>query len=394
MASSRARAAAWAARWRAARRAHVADRGGERVAGLLELGQVEQARAAVRDPPVGHDPRVGRGQRVGEFALQPGDLPAQVAAGGGFGRARGATASTLSSVLHGRGNRILDGCRATTPRTPAGSSSGAARERGRCTIAARRSAAAPGAGGPTACSRRSCSRSRCCCACRSGARSRSRGCGSARRPTTRPARTSSASSVAFVGILASLFVTLALCSRLDRLWRLLRRAAGHEQRDGVLPRIFGATAVIALVLFASGSWCSRVRRRRSRRADAAVPELLPPVRRALPGRGLARAARAPRRGAPAPSRPAAAARPVRRRVASAAAPGGRQRRDVRAAAGGQRVPGRRPAAGRDRGVARHRPGAGGRRPRRGRAAARGAARARRATRSPSPGPAGARCRGS
>jgi hypothetical protein len=55
--------------------------------------------------------------------------------------------------------------------------------------------------------------------------------------------------VAFAGILASLFVTLALCARLDRLWRLLRRAAGHEQRDGVLPRIFGATAVIALVLF-------------------------------------------------------------------------------------------------------------------------------------------------
>jgi hypothetical protein len=55
--------------------------------------------------------------------------------------------------------------------------------------------------------------------------------------------------VAFAGILASLFVTLALCTRLDRLWRLLRRAAGHEQRDGVLPRIFGATAVIALVLF-------------------------------------------------------------------------------------------------------------------------------------------------
>ena len=38
-------------------------------------------------------------------------------------------------------------------------------------------------------------------------------------------------------------------ARLDRLWRVLRRAAGHEQRDGVLPRIFGATAVIALVLF-------------------------------------------------------------------------------------------------------------------------------------------------
>jgi hypothetical protein len=56
--------------------------------------------------------------------------------------------------------------------------------------------------------------------------------------------------VAFAGILASLFITLALCTRLDRVWKLLRRAAGHEQREGALPRIFGASAVVALVLFA------------------------------------------------------------------------------------------------------------------------------------------------
>lgn len=58
--------------------------------------------------------------------------------------------------------------------------------------------------------------------------------------------------VAFVGILASLFVTLSLASRLDRVWRMVRRAAGHEQREGALPRIFGGSAVIALVLF--GIW--------------------------------------------------------------------------------------------------------------------------------------------
>ena len=56
-------------------------------------------------------------------------------------------------------------------------------------------------------------------------------------------------AVTFFGILASLFVTLALTTRLDRFWRLLRRAAGHDQRDGVMVRIFGATAVIALVAF-------------------------------------------------------------------------------------------------------------------------------------------------
>jgi hypothetical protein len=58
--------------------------------------------------------------------------------------------------------------------------------------------------------------------------------------------------VAFVGILASLFITLSLASRLDRVWRMVRRAAGHEQREGALARIFGGSAVVALVLF--GIW--------------------------------------------------------------------------------------------------------------------------------------------
>jgi hypothetical protein len=58
--------------------------------------------------------------------------------------------------------------------------------------------------------------------------------------------------VAFAGILASLLVTLSVCSRLDRMWRMVRRAAGHEQRDGALARIFGSSAVIALVAF--GVW--------------------------------------------------------------------------------------------------------------------------------------------
>jgi hypothetical protein len=59
-------------------------------------------------------------------------------------------------------------------------------------------------------------------------------------------------AVAFFGILASLFVTLSLCTRLDRAWRIVRRAAGHDQREGVLARIFGGSAVIALVVF--GFW--------------------------------------------------------------------------------------------------------------------------------------------
>jgi hypothetical protein len=58
--------------------------------------------------------------------------------------------------------------------------------------------------------------------------------------------------VAFLGVLATAMVTLAAGTRLDRIWRLLRRAAGHDQRDGALARIFAATAIAALVGF--GFW--------------------------------------------------------------------------------------------------------------------------------------------
>jgi hypothetical protein len=56
--------------------------------------------------------------------------------------------------------------------------------------------------------------------------------------------------VAFAGMIATLMLTLAVGARLDRAWRLLRRAAGHEQRDGALVRIFAATAVVAGLAFA------------------------------------------------------------------------------------------------------------------------------------------------
>jgi hypothetical protein len=56
-------------------------------------------------------------------------------------------------------------------------------------------------------------------------------------------------AVAFAGMIATLMLTLAGAHRLDRLWRILRRAAGHEQREGMLVRIFATTAVIAGVAF-------------------------------------------------------------------------------------------------------------------------------------------------
>jgi hypothetical protein len=55
-------------------------------------------------------------------------------------------------------------------------------------------------------------------------------------------------SLGIVGAVASLFVlllgSLALMRRLDAVWILVRRAAGHDQRTGVLGRVFAITAVI------------------------------------------------------------------------------------------------------------------------------------------------------
>jgi hypothetical protein len=56
-------------------------------------------------------------------------------------------------------------------------------------------------------------------------------------------------AVAFAGMIATLMLTLAIAARLDRAWRILRRAAGHEQREGMLVRIFAVTAVVAGLAF-------------------------------------------------------------------------------------------------------------------------------------------------
>jgi hypothetical protein len=57
-------------------------------------------------------------------------------------------------------------------------------------------------------------------------------------------------AVAFAGMIGTLMLTLAALARLDRLWRILRRAAGYEQQQGVLVRIFASTAVVAGAAFA------------------------------------------------------------------------------------------------------------------------------------------------
>jgi hypothetical protein len=51
-------------------------------------------------------------------------------------------------------------------------------------------------------------------------------------------------SLGFAVLLAVLFGGLALLKRVDHAWVLVRRAAGHDQRQGVIAPIFGACAAI------------------------------------------------------------------------------------------------------------------------------------------------------
>jgi hypothetical protein len=50
--------------------------------------------------------------------------------------------------------------------------------------------------------------------------------------------------VGFAFMLIALFGGLAVIKQLDRFWILARRAAGHDQRQGVIGRVFAVTAVI------------------------------------------------------------------------------------------------------------------------------------------------------
>jgi hypothetical protein len=56
--------------------------------------------------------------------------------------------------------------------------------------------------------------------------------------------------VSFVALFVLLFGTLSLLKRLDQAWILVRRAAGHDQRTGIMGRIFGTAAVICGLGFA------------------------------------------------------------------------------------------------------------------------------------------------
>jgi hypothetical protein len=54
---------------------------------------------------------------------------------------------------------------------------------------------------------------------------------------------------AFIGVVATVFITVALARQVDHAWKLVRRAAGYEQKNGALERIFILSAGIAVVGF-------------------------------------------------------------------------------------------------------------------------------------------------
>lgn len=54
---------------------------------------------------------------------------------------------------------------------------------------------------------------------------------------------------AFAGMIATMFGTIAIAMRLDHAWKLVRRAAGFEQREGMLERIFVISAFIGGTAF-------------------------------------------------------------------------------------------------------------------------------------------------
>src|SRR5688500_11593792 len=51
--------------------------------------------------------------------------------------------------------------------------------------------------------------------------------------------------VAFAGMLLTILGTIGLAMRLDRTWKIVRRASGHEQEEGALERIFVTSMVLA-----------------------------------------------------------------------------------------------------------------------------------------------------
>jgi hypothetical protein len=54
---------------------------------------------------------------------------------------------------------------------------------------------------------------------------------------------------AFIGMILTMLGTIAIAMRLDRTWKLVRRAGGHEQKQGALERIFVLSVVVGGAAF-------------------------------------------------------------------------------------------------------------------------------------------------
>jgi hypothetical protein len=57
--------------------------------------------------------------------------------------------------------------------------------------------------------------------------------------------------VGFLGMLMTLLLGLRVLRRLDITWILVRRAAGFDQREGVMTRVFAYSAAVAAILFSA-----------------------------------------------------------------------------------------------------------------------------------------------
>ncbi len=55
--------------------------------------------------------------------------------------------------------------------------------------------------------------------------------------------------LAFLGMILTLLAGLALMRRLDQFWILVRRAAGHDQRSGIIGPVFGVAAIVGATAF-------------------------------------------------------------------------------------------------------------------------------------------------
>jgi hypothetical protein len=55
--------------------------------------------------------------------------------------------------------------------------------------------------------------------------------------------------ISCLGVLGALLGGLVVLKRLDQLWILVRRAAGYDQRSGVIGAVFALAAIIGVALF-------------------------------------------------------------------------------------------------------------------------------------------------